>query len=163
MSDTATIESSKIIIAPASAADAAGLTICMLSAVDELDMRAFGYSVDPIAYHAWLQNQIVNNPAFFCAAALDGTNVIGGIAADIGPGPYNIQQIVAYERSWYVKPEYRGSSVAMRLFATLERWAKGFGASLIVSGQAMNSPEKIQNFYSRKQFNPSHITWAKEI
>jgi N-acetylglutamate synthase-like GNAT family acetyltransferase len=64
---------------------------------------------------------IIDNGVFILAE--DNGNVIGGAAAIIAPTPWNFKQLYFQEMFWWVEPEYRNTSVGIKLLKHLENKA----------------------------------------
>jgi hypothetical protein len=63
-------------------------------------------------------------------AEIDGT-ITGLICAVLSPAWYAPSHTIATELAWWVAPEHRKGTTAIRLIQAFEQWAKDSGASMI--------------------------------
>lgn len=85
---------------------------------------------------------------------------IGGLAyPDINSG-----KMRSAEAFWYILPKHRGGMGGIRLFETLERWAKEIGSkyhSMFRHHETMG--EKIEEFYERRGYNERETMFTKRF
>ena len=62
-----------------------------------------------------------------------GSDLAGAIIGLTTTYPYS-NTLVAGDYIWYVRPEYRGTLIGFRLMKMFEEWARGVGASQILTG-----------------------------
>lgn len=63
--------------------------------------------------------------------ALRGLDIVGFIGGTIAGPWFNPTARVATEYAWWVHPDVRGTTVALRLLADFERWGREHGAEFI--------------------------------
>ena len=66
-------------------------------------------------------NNIIDNGVFILAEI--NNKIVGGAAAITVPNPWNFKQVFFQELFWWVEPEYRDTSVGIKLLKLLEKEA----------------------------------------
>lgn len=95
-------------------------------------------------------------------AEKDG-EVVGMVAGLIAAYEYG-WALIAYDRLWYVIPDARGSSAAIRLLTAFELWAKAKGAAKIMMGQTTGvDPEGVKNLYRHLGYSHLGGNFAKDL
>lgn len=92
---------------------------------------------------------------FFVVDEKDG-EIRGGFAGFITPYFYgNGSDKIANDFFLYVKPEYRGTSIAIKLIKEYEEWANNLGAKRICLAHSCEiNPDKLDNLYTKMGFVP---------
>lgn len=68
------------------------------------------------------------------------------------------------EVCWYVDPEHRGGTAAMRLFRAAQEWSRDKGVVVMRVGHRVNlMPERLGRFYQAAGFKPSEVLFSREI
>jgi GNAT superfamily N-acetyltransferase len=89
--------------------------------------------------------------------------IVGSISAFLTPDIYTLR-IVAQECFWYVLPEYRHTTISLRLFYELEEWAEDSGADEFRVGyQAGPHADSLQKFFQKRGFRPFETHLTKEL
>lgn len=90
----------------------------------------------------------------------DETEINGFITGMITDG--HIGGTVAYETTFYVKPEHRKSKWAYKLFEAYEEWGKENGASNLCATHYAGD-DRVGSFYRRLGYEPVEITYKKTV
>jgi GNAT superfamily N-acetyltransferase len=108
------------------------------------------YAADLIAHHYFL-------------LALKNDEVIGMAASYIAPLPVNMDILVASEVVFYVKPEHRGTSAAVRLAIALEDAVRQQEDVDVYTFSAMtSSPPVVDKLFRRLGYQPIETAYIKE-
>lgn len=100
---------------------------------------------------------------FICYDKTDGGEIGGYIFAYANEN-YFSDHLVAQDYAMYVKPEYRGSSIFIRLLKTFEKWADNIGAQEIRIGHSTGiDSEKTQALFKKLGFKQTATIFSKEI
>lgn len=95
-------------------------------------------------------------------AEADG-EIVGMIAGFVKPNFFNSEEIIGQELVWFVREEWRGSTVAIRLIRALEGWFQDQGADAILVANEQNiAPERTKEIYTRMGYEPYENFYAKE-
>lgn len=88
----------------------------------------------------------------------------GAILGLVFPHWWNPQVLVAQELGWWVEPEYRGTTLAIRLLNKLEVEAKRKGATklLMICLEAVE-PDKVESIYLRKGYTKLERIFSKDL
>lgn len=121
---------------------------------EESPYNGFSFASDKIA--AWFRNAIDDETCFVGVIASD--KVHGMIAGQL-ISPVFSHDKVAAEIAWYVHPDFRHSSVAMRLIKEYENWAKT--AKVSNFSMLSTSPAVVKDVYTRLGYSPVEITYQK--
>lgn len=98
----------------------------------------------------------------FCARD-DAGKVLGLLGAHFASDPFNGEKIAA-EQFWFVLPEARGTSAAMRLLDAFESEAKARGSKKILMVRLEGEfAEILDKVYQRRGYVCVERTYAKEI
>ena len=74
----------------------------------------------------WVSDR-VSDSGSLVAGAWSGSDLVGSVIGLTFSPPYS-NRVVAGDYIWYVKPEYRGGMVGVRLLRMFENWALDAGA-----------------------------------
>lgn len=98
------------------------------------------------------------------------------VVAYRGAAPAGIVMAVAYDHPLfvtrpasdllvYVRPAYRGSTIAVRLVKMLEHWAKAQGTDGVMLGQStqIGDMRRVMKFYERLGYTPTGFNCVKEF
>jgi len=90
--------------------------------------------------------------------------IVGVIAGLVNHSIFDEKQIIAEEKIWYVKKEFRGSGVAKILFESFESKAKSLGASKIIMAHMSNiMPEKVKGIYKSTGYKDIESHYIKSV
>jgi len=117
---------------------------------------AFGFVVDSFKEHISVLIEGKNSRVF----VWDDGIIKGVVSLGIGPYIANRDKLVAVESHWFVMPQYRQSSIGIRLFEHAENWAWENGAELIMFSRPSDNARLVQ-FYERRGYRPVQSTYAK--
>ena len=124
-------------------------------------LSAHGITLDDETLNETLVSFIY--PHIGIVAELDG-NIVGCIGGIISKSIFNKNQIIAQEAMWYVRKEYRNSTVGLRLLKAFENKCKEHKANLICMISLMNlNVEKVSEFYTKCGYTPMEFHFIKEI
>jgi GNAT superfamily N-acetyltransferase len=89
--------------------------------------------------------------------------ITGALAGVLAPSLFS-GRLMATEVFWYVLPEYRGRSDALRLFAAFEEWAAEVNAKMICFIHLIAlAPEKLEKLYRSRGYTPVEVCYLKEV
>lgn len=88
----------------------------------------------------------------------------GAILGLVFPHWWNPSILVAQELGWWVEPEYRGGTLAIRLLNRFEEAAKAKGASkiMMICLEAVE-PDKVEKIYLKKGYAKLERIFSKDI
>jgi GNAT superfamily N-acetyltransferase len=96
-------------------------------------------------------------------ADIDGT-VLGVLFAVLSPAWYAPSHTIATELAWWVAPEHRKGTAAIRLIQAFERWAKDSGASMVgMSNLEVGDNGLVSSMLARMDYRVSEQTHVKRI
>lgn len=99
----------------------------------------------------------------FVLGAWDSDTLVGFINGYVGETFLN-EEFNAYEQGWYVLPEYRGGSIALRLIRAFEGWAKERGAAKLWLGQSVNhKQDSTLRFFERLGYECQGFITCKDL
>ena len=93
--------------------------------------------------------------------AVDGEDLIGGIALHVGPGLFD-GQVEAREVGWWVRPEDRKRLVGPRLCVAAEKVAKAAGAVRIMMIAPVGE-ENIDRYYRARGYSEMETAYTKDL
>jgi len=124
--------------------------------VGEADFNA----AEPDANKIWDQWKDSNGEIF--VADRDG-ELVGFIACMVQPYFFS-NRLKAFDMGFYVRPEQRGGSTAIRLVMAYEFWAKEMGAQDIYIGQTTAVDiERTLKFYAHLGYKPVGVNAVKHL
>lgn len=95
--------------------------------------------------------------------AEDQGEVQGAMGMIPVPDPYRMG-LIAQEGFWYVRPERRGTRLALRLFAQYERWAREIGATECrVASMHGQHYEALSRYFYAHGYQPFEHAFMKRI
>lgn len=98
-----------------------------------------------------------------CAASFKNEKCVGMIIGSAHPSMH-YDQLIACEEGWFVDPEYRKTTLGMRLFKIFEKWAHERGCDQILMmhpvGGATNN---LSRMYKKMGFKPLEVLYIKDI
>lgn len=80
----------------------------------------------------------------------------------IADSPLFSQHRIASEVVWYVYPEYRKSTVGLKLLKAFEYWAKNVASCDFIQVGSLNNP-RIGNLYERKGYKKGEGIYIKGV
>lgn len=93
----------------------------------------------------------------------DKRTITGALAGVLAPSLFS-GKLMAVEILWYVLPEYRGRSDALRLFSAFEDWAVEMKAEMISFIHLIAlAPEKLEKLYRRRGYTPVEVNYLKVL
>lgn len=95
--------------------------------------------------------------------ALKNEVPVGMVCAEIGSLPMNDEVLMAIEHAWWVEPEHRGSSLAVRLLEALEEACKEECVDVLVMYKLPNSPAVAEKLYNKRGYEASESSFIKEL
>lgn len=88
----------------------------------------------------------------------------GGILGIVQQYAFNNDSKFAYDIGFWVEPELRGTSLALRLLKQFEAKAKELGADrVIMVGLETQRPEAMKSFYHKLGYRTLETNYIKEI
>lgn len=108
--------------------------------------------------------RMLATPSAITVVAESDGEVQGLLSAIIAPEFHNAAFLKGHEIYWYVVPEHRGSSIAVRLMRHVDEWMKSHGArEFCVSHMEKFNAESASSLYRRMGFNPTTHVYAKVL
>jgi GNAT superfamily N-acetyltransferase len=135
------------------------LSVCSLDSLHDFDVIAKEHWGSFKNKEPTFNKEIIANFNIIRASDLDD-NTVGYIL-------YLCFKSLYYDEIWcqvdmfYLKPTYRKQGIGTRMFKMLEEEAKKIGASKILSSFNMKQP--LEGFYSKMNYQQTHIAVVKEI
>lgn len=94
--------------------------------------------------------------------AEEGTTRLGMISGLVTPHIYNPSCLVVQELFWWVLPEHRTTTAALKLLKAFEQEAKKQGADVIAMVSTVYTPT-LDKVYKRYNYRPVESSYFKEI
>ncbi|MFW6118867.1 MAG: N-acetyltransferase family protein [Planctomycetota bacterium] len=89
---------------------------------------------------------------------------VGLLVGTLMPSVYNLGQVIAHERAWYVQREYRRTTAAIRLLRRFERWAlEHNAAAILVAHEEDVEPERVAAIYRKSGYRRYESFWVKGV
>ena len=108
---------------------------------------------DPKMYAAFLDVVLFQSTTGVCCLSIADDKVIGGIIGQVGNFPFS-EELRAVDLGFYVVPEHRGTSAAVRLLKMYETWATGMGVlPERVYMASSNGHHKTHAFFEKMGYN----------
>lgn len=120
-----------------------------------------GLRCDPFHLHAWLEDAVQATDKVIFVAQQDGA-LQGVIGAQFAMA-YFSPQIIAHELFWWMNPQARKGSAAVRLLRALEEHAKAYGAIGVSMVDIALMQSNAPALYERLGYEMSERTWFKPI
>lgn len=92
----------------------------------------------------------------------DGTEAVGGLGAFCAPHFLFLRPMMATELFWWVEPDYRGGTAALRLLDYYEQWAAAKGCG-VVTFSMFAGDEKLRRLLDRRGFRHCECAFAKDV
>jgi len=107
--------------------------------------------------------QIHNNKNAVIIIAIENNTIVGFISG-FAHEYFFSNRLRVSDLGFYVKPEYRGSRVSLKLLKELENWAKNLGIEDLHLGQttAINM-DKTKQFYERLGYKTVGFNTVKHL
>lgn len=107
-----------------------------------------------------LAKNLLDNPNIILCAEKDKGLILGIIY----PHYTNPDVLIAQELGWWIEPEYRKTSLAIKLFNSFEVEAKLRKASkIIMACLHTQEPRAVSNIYVKKGYTPLEYSFIKDI
>lgn len=108
---------------------------------------------NPEMYAAFLDVVLFQNTTGVCFLITVDDKVVGGIIGQVGNYPFS-EELRAVDLGFYVVPEHRGASAAVRLLKMYETWAEGMGVlTERVYIASSNGHHKTHAFFEKMGYN----------
>lgn len=119
-----------------------------------------GMGIPPSDNIEEIVKNLLSNPNVICIKE-DGKGVILGL---IYPLYYNPSVLIAQELGWWVEPEYRNTTLGVRLLKKFEKEAISKGATkvMMIYLEAQN-PDTIKNIYHKMNYRAVEHTMIKDL
>jgi len=119
-----------------------------------------GLGIKPSENIEEIVENILQNKDIICIKK-DGKGVILGI---LYPLFYNPDVIIAQELGWWVEPEYRGTSIGIKLLKEFEKEAKEKGADKVIMFYLeAQTPDKIDSILKRLDYKHVEYNMVKDL
>ena len=110
----------------------------------------------------WVSDR-VSDSGSLVLGAWSGSDLVGSVIGLTFVPPYS-NRVVAGDYIWYVKPEYRGGMVGVRLLRMFEDWALDAGAVQILTGATSGiKSERAALLLERLGFVPTGTALYKDV
>jgi GNAT superfamily N-acetyltransferase len=96
-----------------------------------------------------------------CWVAVAGDQVVGMFGVALTPLPVT-GELAGVEMMWWLDPQWRRGTLAMRLWMTGETWARDHGALWFQMIQPYGD-ERTGVLYRRRGYVPLESTWTKRL
>lgn len=91
----------------------------------------------------------------------NGDTIAGGIGGELKIDPISGRTLLV-EMFWFVLPEFRGTTIGLRLLANFEKWGKDHGAAHTCMIAMENSmPQEMDRLYRRIGYRKLETTYVK--
>lgn len=111
----------------------------------------------------WLEGFIDLPFSVVYVAEVDG-EAVGMVAGMVIPLYFNPAHLNAQELFWWVVPEYRKSSIGIKLLKKFEEWAMSKKAKTVQMGTvAKINPEKLAAVYKKLGYEESETYYTKVL
>lgn len=108
-----------------------------------------------------LSQFVLDHGAGFVAQVDGGDDVVGMLGMSLVPHVMS-GELVACEAAWWVEPEFRGGSAAVRLLSAAERWARESGA-VWAEMIAPAGNDRLCAFYRRRGYLEVETVFRKKL
>ena len=110
----------------------------------------------------WVSDRI-DDDGSLVLGAWSGSDLVGCVIGLTFVPPYS-ERVVAGDYIWYVRPEYRGGMVGVRLLRMFEDWAVDAGAAQILTGATSGiKSERGAALLERLGFVPTGTSVYKDL
>ena len=110
----------------------------------------------------WVSDRI-DDDGSLVLGAWSGSDLVGCVIGLTFVPPYS-ERVVAGDYIWYVRPEYRGGMVGVRLLRMFENWAVDAGAAQILTGATSGiKSERGAALLERLGFVPTGTSMYKDL
>jgi len=110
----------------------------------------------------WVSDRI-DDDGSLVLGAWSGADLVGCVIGLTFVPPYS-ERVVAGDYIWYVRPEYRGGMVGVRLLRMFEDWAVDAGAVQILTGATSGiKSERGAALLERLGFVPTGTSMYKDV
>jgi len=110
----------------------------------------------------WVSDRI-DDDGSLVLGAWSGSDLVGCVIGLTFVPPYS-ERVVAGDYIWYVRPEYRGGMVGVRLMKMFEDWAVDAGAAQILTGATSGiKSERGAALLERLGFVPTGTSVYKDL
>lgn len=102
-------------------------------------------------------------PDFFVRVIDDGElGAVGGIGAFAGPHYLFVRPRMASEMFWWVEPDYRGGTAALRLIEAYEAWARDQGCEVVCFSAFVDDP-RVARLLDRRGYRHMESAYSKRL
>jgi GNAT superfamily N-acetyltransferase len=136
--------------------------VCELIKDMHADSQYASIKYDPYKVQR-LVNTVINNQDSVILIGLDvAGDVVGFLALEQAQYMFNFENYVT-DLGFYVKPQYRMTTIPYRLLTAGEQWSKQHGSALVLGVTAPADCTKTINMYSKLGYKPWGAVVRKEL
>lgn len=122
----------------------------------------YGATFSPEKLGESLSNYLSSSDA--CVLVAEKNGALVGVACAVKTQLYMSDDDVAVELFWWVEPEARGGTLAIRLMNHLEQWATQAGCKcMAMSSMATIEGSPADDIYSRRGYRNIEKSWIKGL
>lgn len=94
----------------------------------------------------------------------DENGIQGCIAGVISNSIFNYKEIVVEEKIWYMRKDFRGGRVAIKLLNEFEKVSESLGATIILMVHLSNvMPDRVKKIYELSGYHNVETHYIKQI
>lgn len=129
--------------------------------IDESGYAKLGITGNPLKLHDSLQKAIADDA---CAVFIaDRSGAVVGAAQAVKFTNYFSDSPMAIELFWWVAPEHRGGSAAIRLMDAMEAWADEQRCVTFAMVDIVSINSSAPRIYERRGYELCERTWIKRL
>lgn len=129
--------------------------------IEESGYPKYGVHGNPARLHASLSNAI-DDPSSAVFVAAQGEKIVG-VAQAVKYTNYFSDAPMGIELFWWVAPEHRGGSAAVRLMDAMERWADDEHCVAFAMVDITHINSAAPRIYERRGYELCERTWIKRL
>lgn len=124
-------------------------------------VSGFTFPFEPIAAEQFFLHHLRSPSAVCLLLDIDGT-AQGILTATAFPHPYTTKTRVAKESMWWIEPNHRGGTAAIRMLSALEAWARDRHCQFVgVAG--MGDDPRVGALYERRGYRGAEVHYLKAL
>jgi L-amino acid N-acyltransferase YncA len=137
------------------------ITELLVLAKDFYEVSGYADHV-PYDYASCAERFIIAIDQGLCFVCEKDAQIVGFVIGASAPCIFNKNYLMGVELAWWVTPDYRGSTVGIKLLKAIESAAKDRGVK-IWSMICLESqePEKVSDMYSRMDYVATERTFTR--
>lgn len=132
--------------------------------------KAF-YEESPFpAYAEWDEDSaslhifhVIDSGVIILAEKAETSEIVGMVGLLCTPWPYNGNKMLATEVAFYIRPENRGTNLAVAMKECAEAAAELEGCSMMSLMTLSSSPPVVDKMYRRAGFQPTETAYLKAL